>query len=150
VNWWFICKYLAGCKKTGKGVIKAYNQPDLKKFSSGVYVTGGPVSQQHTGSSINLGLSKSWGLRVAYITCTNFSIICKLSRPLCMDNFIYYISFLLIVVIWILSAKFFISYLKKYNLKISKKNWYWLSFLLLLTVLALCYTHFQTDGTFIL
>ncbi|MCP4703652.1 MAG: hypothetical protein GY865_03500 [candidate division Zixibacteria bacterium] len=60
-----------------RGVTDTYNKSDFKKFSSGVYVTAGPVSQQHTGSSSNIGLSKSWGLGVAYITCTNFSIICN-------------------------------------------------------------------------
>ena len=58
-----------------RGVMDTYCPSDFQTFSSGLYFTGGPLSETHTGNSSNIGLSKSWGLGVAYVTCKNFLII---------------------------------------------------------------------------
>jgi len=42
--------------------------------SNGQY--GGPLSQTHTGNSSNVGVAKSWGLGVAYVTCINTIVLC--------------------------------------------------------------------------
>jgi RHS repeat-associated protein len=59
-----------------RGVTDTYCRSDFGTFSSGVYVTAGPVSETHTGNSSNIGISKSWGLGIAFVTCKNFLIIC--------------------------------------------------------------------------
>ncbi len=65
-----------GQSGAGKGTTKTYNKSDFGKFSSGAYVTGGPVSGTFTGSSSNAGVAKSYGLGGAYVTCTNVLLIC--------------------------------------------------------------------------
>jgi RHS repeat-associated protein len=60
-----------------RGVTDTYCPSDFENFSSGIYITAGPVSETHTGNSSNIGLSKSWGLGIAYVTCINTLVICE-------------------------------------------------------------------------
>jgi RHS repeat-associated protein len=59
-----------------RGITNTYNPGDFQLYSSGVYFTAGPFSETHTGTSSNIGLSKSWGLGIAYVSCKNVLIIC--------------------------------------------------------------------------
>jgi len=53
------------------------NSDQFKGYSSGLYVTAGPVSVFETGGSGgNTGVSKSWGGGAAYISCTNYYVQC--------------------------------------------------------------------------
>lgn len=59
------------------GVTGICNKNGFSDFSYGIYVTAGPVSETFTENSNNIGIAKSWGLGVAFITCTNTSITCN-------------------------------------------------------------------------
>ncbi len=63
------------------GVIKGRvdgvtNSNSLNGFSSGVLIVGGPISMTITGSSGTLGLGKSIGAGIAFVSCTNFHLKC--------------------------------------------------------------------------
>lgn len=66
-----------GYPKFTKGVSGAYYASDLKTYSSGVYLTAGFVSETITGSSANTGVSKSWGIGGAYVSCINVLMSCN-------------------------------------------------------------------------
>ncbi len=66
-----------GYPKWTEGVTNVYSKKDFKKFSYGIYFSGGPISETLTGNSKNVGISKSWGAGAAFITCTNIDIICN-------------------------------------------------------------------------
>jgi hypothetical protein len=66
-----------GYPKSQVGVENIYYTSEFSEFSSGIYVTGGPLSVTFTESSKNIGISKSWGFGIAYVTCFNIYISCK-------------------------------------------------------------------------
>ena len=66
-----------GYPKSTAGVSNVPRIGDFRTFSSGVYVAGGPVSATITGSSANVGLSKSWGAGAAYVTCITVDLSCR-------------------------------------------------------------------------
>jgi RHS repeat-associated protein len=66
----------SGYPKSQDGIKDCYNKNDLKRFGFGLYVAGGPISMTYTGSTKNIGLGKSLGAGIAFITCTNFDLRC--------------------------------------------------------------------------
>jgi len=66
-----------GYPKSTAGVSHTPRIGDFRTFSSGAYVAGGPVSATITGSSSNIGLSKSWGAGAAYVTCITVALSCR-------------------------------------------------------------------------
>ncbi|OPY73988.1 MAG: hypothetical protein A4E62_00135 [Syntrophorhabdus sp. PtaU1.Bin002] len=67
-----------------------------------------------------------------------------------MNNYLYYILFVFILLTWIISAKYLLPYLHKKGFPaIRKKQKIWLLLIILLILVALAYTYVQTGGTFI-
>jgi hypothetical protein len=66
-----------GILGANRGIVDIYCPSELKNFSYGLYVNAGPVSQTHTGTHSNAGISKSWGGGFAFVTCTNFFVNCE-------------------------------------------------------------------------
>lgn len=60
------------------GVVRGVtNKEQFDGYSSGFYVTVGPVSVTETSSGGNVGVAKSIGLGAAYVTCTNTHVRCN-------------------------------------------------------------------------
>jgi RHS repeat-associated protein len=65
-----------GYPKSTAGVSNVPYTRDFGRFSSGIYLTGGPVSVAMTGSSASVGIAKSVGAGVAYVSCLTVDLRC--------------------------------------------------------------------------
>ena len=66
-----------GYPKWTVGITNVFHKAGFRKFSSGIYVAGGMVSGTLTGTTKTVGVSKSWGGGIAYVTCICFNINCN-------------------------------------------------------------------------